>query len=301
MICWRCGTDIPGETCPVCGCVQGTRRQPASEVGFALRYAYDKFGPQRVLTDHDTLRRCLSDLIPDERKLRQRLTAVLDTDLTDRLYTILRQGQQVDAGMYQMMAQGLQTACGLTAGQAQEALGYLLEMVGLENPAGRSPQPDIPVPPPGPEPPPPGYVPPREDYAPPRPQPNYVPPPPSYAPPVQDEVLAELKSVVIEDATHGVDGGIRWNRNTNRLVVRRSGVWFYLNPKRKKESAPPDPWQVIMGGEIFKVSENFFMGAIAFTIVLKNGVRYRISPVIPTVRKDEVMAAIAAIRGIIIE
>lgn len=300
VICWRCGASVSGEACPVCGCIQSTRRQPATEVGFALRYAYDKFGPQRVLTDHDTLRRCLSDLIPDERKLRQRLTAVLNTDLSDHLYDILRQGQRLDAGMCQVMVQGLQSACGLTAGQAGEALGYLLEMIGLENPAGYGPQADIPVPPP------PDPVPSQPNYAPPRPsnvqstpsytppQPAYVPPQPSYTQPMQDAVLAELQKVTVEDATHGLAGRVALNK-PDKLVVWRSGVSFYHYTNRKMDAAP-DPWLHIPGGEIFKVSEHFFMGSYEFTIVLNSGVRYRVSP---AAKKAQVVEAIAAMRSII--
>lgn len=283
MHCWKCGAPVVGSRCLSCGCLQSTRQGTTTEVGKALRYAYDKFGPGQILTNQEMLRRCLSDLIPDEKKLRGQIALVMQTNVGQRLFNIMTTIGELDWVAYKDLAQSIQEDCGLTEDQASTILDYILEMIGCTNPRNMKTQ--------------------FEPVAPPKvhPERKEMPPePPSKAdaPPVVDDdvyILASQKKVLLEDATHGVGWSSRGKRGD--LYVRSDGIamHYYHGWGTAKPSPTPDLFIPRQG--IVKVTENFFIGVYAFTIVMTNGTRYRVTASPP---KNNVLKTIEMIRSLIV-
>lgn len=292
MRCWKCDAQVAGSTCLNCGCVQSTRQEAKSEIGISLRYAYDKFGAGQILNDRVTLRRCLSDLIPDEKKLRQQIGLVMDTDVGQRLYALMRNNGDVDLAFYQSLAGNMRADCGLSAEQAQTVLDYLLEMIGLTNPRKTQTPPRFSQP----ETPPVTQTPPITQTPPAPPGPPEPADPGAFWAPVGSAaaVLVSQKNVLLEDATHGVDGWAKGKRG--ECCVRSDGVAYhqYHGMGTKKPSEYPDIF--IPRHMIQRVTENFFLGTYAFTIVTVDGKRFRAT--VPG-RKENAVSMIEAIRTLI--
>lgn len=289
MRCWKCGAHDVSSICLLCGCQQDTRQKTTTEVGQALRYAYDKFGSEQILTDHETLRRCLSDLIPSEKKLREQITSVMRTDTGHRLFDILRNNQEPDENDCWILMRNIQEDCGLTEEQARAVLGYLLEMIGCENRCIAK------APPVGG-----GAGPGKAPTSGPGSGPS-VPPPPTNN---DVHILASLPGAVLADATQGLSWGmspmyIKAKKGT--LYVRNDGVAIHyyhgiaLRKDRAKQSIDPDIF--IPRSDIIKVTENFFMTAHDFTIATVDGKRYR---AMASASKGAVLKVVEAIRSIIL-
>lgn len=273
MLCWKCGAPVVGSGCVSCGCLQSTRQGTTTEVGKALRYAYDKFGPRQILTDSEMLRRCLSDLIPDEKKLRGQIASVMQTNVGQRLFNIMTTVGELDWAAYRNLAHSIQEDCGLTEEQAGTLLEYILEMIGCQNPRSMNTQPEPAA----------------------RPE---EPPSKIEAPPIVNDnahIFATQKKVRLEDATHGVG----WSNSGKRgdLYVRNDGITmhYYHGWGTAKPSPAPDLFIPRQG--IVKVTENFFIGVYAFTIVMTDGTRYRVTSSPP---KDNVLKTIEMIRSLIV-
>lgn len=280
MRCWKCGANVVGSTCLACGCLQNTRQKAKTQIGESLRYAYDKFGAEQILTDQVTLRRCLSDLLPDEKKLRGQIVAVMQTGIGQRLFELMRNDGIVDMAAYQSFVRSMSEDCGLSAEQAGTVLGYLLEMIGCDDPSKAKAEPKPSVPP---------SPPPPIDTAAPRPS----GPPPFQANNVV-QILTSQRKVLIEDATHGVDGRARGKRGD--FYVRSDGVSLHYYHGFGSKNPSEDPDFFIPRQAIVKVNENFFLGTYAFTIVTADGSRYRATTPGP---KDDVLNTIDAIRSLI--
>lgn len=286
MRCWKCGAQVAGSNCLSCGCLQNSRRETVTEIGKSLRYAYDKFGAGQILTDRETLRRCLSDLLPDEKKLRGQIASVMQANIGQQLYNIMATTGELDRAAYGNLAYSIQEQCGLNAEQARAVLGYLIEMIGCEDPSRvkASPGPSIPQEPPAPEH--------REE----QPRPRAAAPSPVIRFPVRNEVRVLLlqKGVALEDATHGVNG---WGGGrAGDFYVRNDGIAYHMYHGfgGSKPSETPDIFLPRQG--IVKVLEHFFIGTHAFTIVMADGTRYRGTM---NARKDVVVKVIEAIRSLI--
>ena len=293
MYCWRCGAEIQGGTCMVCGCSQDTRRKAESSLGTSLRYVYDKFGPERILTDGDTLRRCLSDILPDERHLRQQIAAVMQTSVGRMIFELLRSGREPGAADCQTYIRIIHTECGLTEPIARDVLNLLIDMIGCANPLTASKANQNPTN--------------IRTIQPPVPSPNTpkaveISRNPQSGPAVIDmQILATLHGVYMVDATSGIRGNVNTWKNTSKFCVRTDGIAVHnyqgsrlMSPEKRPHSKDPDTF--IPRGEIVRVIENFFPTVHEFTIVTRDGKRYR---VLSTRKREFAVNAISAIRSII--
>lgn len=289
MFCWKCGTQVAGNVCTVCGCKQNERRNASTETGEALRYAYDKFGSERILTEQNLMKRCLSDLLPDEKRLRLQISSAMNTAFGQDLYVILRDGRNPSSAELQKLTKNLHVDCNITESDAQAIVGLFIDMIGCGNPlnqqfqAQRAPNRETHV---------------EQTH---RRRANDF----SRVSTADDSnltnvasapvvFLARLSKVAYADATNGLGGGK--GKRRGELFIRSDGIALHLYRGYGTNSYSYDPDLFIPQTEICRVTENFFLNQHDFTIATLDGRRYRF---MPSANKEEVVRVIRQIQNLI--
>ena len=130
MKCWKCGQEIVdgASVCTYCGASRA-RTAPTTEVGYAMRTLYDRYGAQEVLTNSAYLVNGLGDLVDDTRKLRNQLRMAMDAGI-GRPYLEQLSAGVPDSGFDSRVKILLTEEAGLSDKAAGELLGYFDEMIG---------------------------------------------------------------------------------------------------------------------------------------------------------------------------
>lgn len=132
MLCWKCGAQIDGNFCMICGCNLSTRRNPQTIIGKNLRYACDKFGIEQLLNDSCLLGICANDLLYDETEIRQQIKLIMANGFGHELLDTLRRNKQLDSVITKVLMQKIVSLAGISETDARTLLDGLLDMVGVE-------------------------------------------------------------------------------------------------------------------------------------------------------------------------
>lgn len=131
MQCWKCGAQVANGACVMCGCTVAARAQTKTETGKRLRYVYDKFGPAKTLGDPQTLIRCISDVLADDRELREQLTVLLNTGVGSHMLHMMENGGTIGEKERALLISATEQRCSLPNSTLTKLVDYLLEMVGF--------------------------------------------------------------------------------------------------------------------------------------------------------------------------
>lgn len=300
MNCWKCGRPVQGNFCNACGASHMQRVTPTTETGKMLRYIYDKYGAEHILGNTQTFLRCLSDVFPDDLPMRQAMKAAITSGGTRTLYELAQRGSQPNAATWVQVEEGICQQSSCTRADAQTVVSYLMEMIGYgvdgKNAAPCSGQPS-----------------------------NARS---SVQTPFKRETSAELSQkearmdavseVASLNSVRLVGPGL-FKEQKGRLIVWSDSVAFY--PYRvgtkaaeaataltgafafgaaryvnKKEKTTQMPKVLIPIKDILEIKEEFYLTARDFSLLLRDGSRFRVNCDWAMVKKQEVANAIQAIR-----
>lgn len=132
MQCWKCGAEVDGNFCTVCGCKLAERKAPQTTIGKALRYACDKFGTEKILSDPQLLAECSKDLLYDEPVICQQIKQVMLAGFGSELLETLRKNRTIDKANTQNLQKKISSITGLPESDAHSLLEGFLDMVGID-------------------------------------------------------------------------------------------------------------------------------------------------------------------------
>jgi len=136
MKCWRCGADGDESVvkCPSCG-ADLMRKEPASEIGKAMRMLYDRYGAEKILTNSAYLVNGLGDLTEDSKKVRNQMKMAMDAGMGKAYLEQIALGAP-DASFDSRVRMLLTDEAGLSDKVSAELAGYFDEMIGWKSVPG---------------------------------------------------------------------------------------------------------------------------------------------------------------------
>lgn len=300
MNCWKCGRPVQGNFCNACGASYVQRVTPTTETGKMLRYIYDKYGVEHILGNTQTFLRCLSDVFPDDLPMRQAMKAAIMSGGTKALYELAQRGSQPNKSTWAQIEEGICQQSSCTRADAQTVVSYLMEMIGYgvdgKNTTPRSDQPSNARP---------SVQTPLKSETPAKSSQN-------------NERMDTVREVASLDRICLFGTGL-FKEQEGRLIVWSDSVAFY--PYRvgtkaaeaatvltgvfafaaaryvtKHGKTTQMPKVLIPIKDIQEIKEEFFLTARDFSLLLRDGSRFRVNCDWVSVKKKDVANAIQAIR-----
>lgn len=288
MNCWKCGHPVQGNFCNACGASYMQRVTPTTETGKMLRYIYDKYGVEHVLGNTQTFLRCLPDVFPDDLPMRQTMKAAIMSGGTKTLYELAQRGIQPNKATWAQIEEDICQQSSCNRADAQTVVSYLMEMIGYgvdeKNTTACSDQPS---------------------NARPSVQAPFKRETPSN--PFLNDRMDGVREVVSLNRIRLIGTGL-FKEQKGRLIIWSDSVAFYLHHVKNQAAdaaaryvdnhgkKPQIPMVLIPIKDIREVKEEFYLTARDFSLLLRDGSRFRVNCDWAMIKKEEVANVIQAIR-----